>query len=227
MRVPLIIRDPAARPAFGVISEPVSLVSLTPTILELLGLEPDGSAFHGASFARHLRGGPADEGNAIFFETDVPSGAPRLAASPGSSSSAASWASGSSWWRTTCREPSRYTTWPRIPKSYIIWRRAGRTSKRGCCRACASTSGGRARNPNAERAAEPTPADLEILRKLGLRFIPLLISAALFHRLLATWFDRRTCFLGTLGLFAFLPVTYLNYHRSVTDPSNLPFRSAP
>jgi hypothetical protein len=58
---------------------------------------------------------------------------------------------------------------------------------------------------------------------LGQRFIALLICAALFHRLLATWFDRRTCVLGTLGLFAFLPVTYLNYHVSVTDPWNLAF----
>jgi hypothetical protein len=58
---------------------------------------------------------------------------------------------------------------------------------------------------------------------LGLRFSALVICAALFHRFLATWFDRQTCVMGTLAFFAFLPITYVNYHVSVTDPSNLAF----
>lgn len=89
---------------------------------------------------------------------------------------------------------------------------------------------GRADAPQQFRILFPILADRliaagvpAVVSWLGLRFAAVLIGAALFHRFLATWFDRRTCLLGTLGLFAFLPITYLNYHLSVTDPGNLAF----
>jgi arylsulfatase A len=55
LRVPLVIRDPASDCAPRVVKEPVSLVSLTPTVLELLGIDAPGLTFQGPSLAETLR----------------------------------------------------------------------------------------------------------------------------------------------------------------------------
>ncbi len=58
VRVPLIARWPGRAPAGGVVAEPVSLIDLAPSVLELVGAEaPD--AFRGASFAGALLGAGA------------------------------------------------------------------------------------------------------------------------------------------------------------------------
>ena len=53
-----------------VLSEPVSLVSLTPTILELLGIDPEGFGFQGRSLASHIVGESDPEPAVIFAEVD-------------------------------------------------------------------------------------------------------------------------------------------------------------
>jgi arylsulfatase A-like enzyme len=50
IRVPLLIRIPGARSAGRVVEEPVSLVSLMPTLLDLMGIEGPGEV-QGATFA--------------------------------------------------------------------------------------------------------------------------------------------------------------------------------
>ncbi len=57
VRVPWIVRDPLARRVSRVIEEPVSLVSVVPTILELVGVEAEGDRFDGPSLAAAVRHG--------------------------------------------------------------------------------------------------------------------------------------------------------------------------
>jgi arylsulfatase A-like enzyme len=56
LRVPLLVRGPGLDPR--VVEEPVSLVGLLPTVLDLLGVEPP-QGLHGVSLAPALRGGAA------------------------------------------------------------------------------------------------------------------------------------------------------------------------
>ena len=70
VRVPLIARGPGV-PAGRVVREPVSLVSLAPTLLEWLGLEHRDRGFHGDSLAPLLRGeAPERSGAVAFTEVD-------------------------------------------------------------------------------------------------------------------------------------------------------------
>ncbi len=63
IRVPLLIRGPDLEP--GRVSRPVSLASLTPTLLDLLGLDRDSFEFDAPSLAERVRGGRGgDEGSA-------------------------------------------------------------------------------------------------------------------------------------------------------------------
>jgi arylsulfatase A-like enzyme len=56
VRVPLLWRWPEGIPAAQVFEAPVELVDVAPTIVDLLGLEADTSAFQGRSLAAALRG---------------------------------------------------------------------------------------------------------------------------------------------------------------------------
>ena len=70
VRVPLIARGPGV-PAGRVVREPVSLVSLAPTLLEWLGLEHRDRGFHGDSLAPLLRGEAPERSGAVpFTEVD-------------------------------------------------------------------------------------------------------------------------------------------------------------
>ncbi len=73
LRVPWILRLPASmgRSARGrILSEPVSLVSLTPTILELLGIDPVRFRFQGESLAGPILGETDPAPGVIFAEVD-------------------------------------------------------------------------------------------------------------------------------------------------------------
>lgn len=70
LHVPLIIRTPGVPGAPRVVPEPVSLVSLAPTILELLGIDAGGLQFQGSSFAALVRGEAPTGGTEIFAEVD-------------------------------------------------------------------------------------------------------------------------------------------------------------
>jgi arylsulfatase A-like enzyme len=72
LHVPLIIVAPGLAPG-TVIEEPVSLVDLAPTILDLLGLSPEPH-FEGHSLASRARGGPAAERDVVAEL--VPTGSP-------------------------------------------------------------------------------------------------------------------------------------------------------
>jgi arylsulfatase A-like enzyme len=70
VRVPLIIRAPAGAGRPGTVPTPVSLVSLTPTILDLVGVEPSPFSFQGPSLAPQVlgaQGSPGDPG-LVFAE---------------------------------------------------------------------------------------------------------------------------------------------------------------
>ncbi|MCZ6568670.1 MAG: sulfatase-like hydrolase/transferase, partial [Deltaproteobacteria bacterium] len=56
VRVPLMVRWPDQIPAGGVLSAPVEMVDLSPTILDLLGVEPPPVPIQGRSLAAALRG---------------------------------------------------------------------------------------------------------------------------------------------------------------------------
>jgi arylsulfatase A-like enzyme len=78
MRVPLVIRMPGARRVPRVVEAPVSLVSLTPTILELLGIEIADFGFQGPSLAPLVLGRGDPEPGPPIAEVDyVPPGDPR------------------------------------------------------------------------------------------------------------------------------------------------------
>ena len=79
IRVPWIVRLPgglgrlggSGRSARGrILSEPVSLVSLTPTILELIGIDPTGFWFQGQSLAGLILGQTDSAPGVIFAEVD-------------------------------------------------------------------------------------------------------------------------------------------------------------
>ena len=56
VRVPLLVRWPDHIPQGKIISEPVGLVSLAPTILDLVGIKPGNEPFQGQSLGPVLRG---------------------------------------------------------------------------------------------------------------------------------------------------------------------------
>ena len=56
VRVPLLIRWPGRIPAGRVVTSPVELVDVLPTLLDLIDLEPRKTSFQGRSFARLLLG---------------------------------------------------------------------------------------------------------------------------------------------------------------------------
>jgi len=66
VRVPLIIRSPGLAPR--TVGDPVSLVALAPTLLELLGVE--GRGFQGRSFASLLSAGSTYVPEPIYLETE-------------------------------------------------------------------------------------------------------------------------------------------------------------
>ncbi|MGE4606718.1 MAG: sulfatase [Myxococcota bacterium] len=78
VRVPLIIRPPGRPVEPRVVDQPVSLVSLTPTVLEMLGLESSDRGFQARSFASWLRSGPGDEMEDVVIEIDFPLQDPRI-----------------------------------------------------------------------------------------------------------------------------------------------------
>ena len=70
IRVPLLLRAPGLAPR--VVGEPVSLVSLTPTILELLGIELAGRSLQGRSIAGLVRGEATRQPKPVFSEIRFP-----------------------------------------------------------------------------------------------------------------------------------------------------------
>lgn len=56
VRVPLLVRWPNHIPQGKIISEPVGLISLAPTILDLVGIKPSNATFQGQSLGPVLRG---------------------------------------------------------------------------------------------------------------------------------------------------------------------------
>jgi arylsulfatase A-like enzyme len=73
LRVPLLIRRPGGDEAGGrrVIGAPVILTDLAPTILDLLAVGRDGSAFDGDGWAPAIAGDAALEAEpALYFQTD-------------------------------------------------------------------------------------------------------------------------------------------------------------
>jgi arylsulfatase A-like enzyme len=70
IRVPLIIRPARFDGDARVVEGAVSLVSLAPTILDLVGLDPVAYDFQGRSFAAHLAGGAPKDERVIFAEVD-------------------------------------------------------------------------------------------------------------------------------------------------------------
>lgn len=74
IRVPLLVRDPASeRRDDGprVVHDPVSLVSLTPTVLALLGIETDADRFQAPSLAGIFREGPEAAPGVAFAAVDT------------------------------------------------------------------------------------------------------------------------------------------------------------
>ncbi|MCS6858745.1 MAG: sulfatase-like hydrolase/transferase [Abditibacteriales bacterium] len=70
IRVPLIFHAPHVLPAGGVVEAPVSLVDIVPTVLDLLGIAYDLSAFDGRSLRPLLHGEGADFAERpLFAET--------------------------------------------------------------------------------------------------------------------------------------------------------------
>ena len=74
VRVPLIIRSPGAEPR--TVADPVSLVALAPTLLELLQVE--GSGFQGRSFASLVSGGSGYASEPIYIETEYFAPGPQI-----------------------------------------------------------------------------------------------------------------------------------------------------
>ncbi len=78
VRVPFLISSPNQRNQARVVPEPVSLVSILPTVLELLGVEESGLAFHGPSLAGRVRGEPASGSGYVLAEVGfLPPGQPQ------------------------------------------------------------------------------------------------------------------------------------------------------
>jgi arylsulfatase A-like enzyme len=70
MRVPLVIRTPGLWGTPRVVETPVSLVSLTPTVLDLLGIGIEGFDFQGPSLAPSVLGRRGTEPGALITEVD-------------------------------------------------------------------------------------------------------------------------------------------------------------
>ena len=71
MRVPLILRPPGYRAGGTVVEQPVSLVSVVPTVLDLIGVEFEDLVTQGPSLARVLDSeNPPGRSSVIFCETD-------------------------------------------------------------------------------------------------------------------------------------------------------------
>lgn len=66
VRVPLIIRSPGAEPR--AVADPVALVALAPTLLDLLGVP--GTGFQARSFAPRVRRGSGAPPESIYLETE-------------------------------------------------------------------------------------------------------------------------------------------------------------
>ncbi len=71
VRVPLILRIPGHRGGAQVVETPVSLASLTPTIVELVGLDPAGAGFQASSLVPLLTGGPSPGDGIAYSEVDL------------------------------------------------------------------------------------------------------------------------------------------------------------
>jgi arylsulfatase A-like enzyme/Tfp pilus assembly protein PilF len=71
LRVPLLLREPGALPAGRVVNEPVGLVDLAPTVLDLLAL-PVPAGLDGRNLAPALRAGREPEPAALYAETEYP-----------------------------------------------------------------------------------------------------------------------------------------------------------
>jgi choline-sulfatase len=69
--VPLVVRGRAGAPGHGQhVIRPVSLVSLTPTLLELAGVDAGDALFEGPSLAPFVRGGTPPRAGNVFAEVD-------------------------------------------------------------------------------------------------------------------------------------------------------------
>jgi arylsulfatase A-like enzyme len=69
--VPLVVRGRAGAPGHGQrVGRPVSLVSLTPTLLELAGVDAAGRVFEGPSLAPFVAGGEPPAADNVFAEVD-------------------------------------------------------------------------------------------------------------------------------------------------------------
>jgi len=78
VRVPLIVSAPGHRDEARVVSEPVSLVSITPTILDLLEIDAPELSFHEPSLVSRMRGDGNGDSNWVLTEVGfLPPGAPR------------------------------------------------------------------------------------------------------------------------------------------------------
>jgi len=69
VRVPLVVRDPR-HPQRRVVDRAASLAGLTPTVLDLLGLDRSDLEFQGASFAAGIEGGTEEWPDDVFLEVD-------------------------------------------------------------------------------------------------------------------------------------------------------------
>ncbi|MDH3214523.1 MAG: sulfatase-like hydrolase/transferase, partial [Myxococcales bacterium] len=77
VRVPLIVSAPGHRARPRVVEEPVSLVSITPTVLDLLGIDAPGLPFHEPSLASRIRGKSARASDFVLTEVGfLPPNAP-------------------------------------------------------------------------------------------------------------------------------------------------------
>ena len=70
LRVPLIMRPPGFDGNSRVVGSAVSLVSLAPTILDVVGVDPAAYDFQGRSFAAHLTADDVRDERIIFAEVD-------------------------------------------------------------------------------------------------------------------------------------------------------------
>lgn len=70
IRVPLLIRLPGSRGAGRAVDEAVSLVSLMPTLLDLMGVDRAGLSPQGPSFAPLIRGEGGYLADALYSEVD-------------------------------------------------------------------------------------------------------------------------------------------------------------
>lgn len=72
LRVPLVIRPSGAKPTERVIDTPISLVSVTPTVLELLGFDVSHAGFEAPSLAASVKDGTEPPARRVFSEVDYP-----------------------------------------------------------------------------------------------------------------------------------------------------------